>query len=98
MNNLSPYPKYKPSGVEWLGEVPAHWEVKATKQGFGIQLGKMLQPYSKSPQDSEVPYFKAQHVQWETVSTEDPTVNVVVSFRGGTVRNIYWRFACLRGW
>ena len=22
-----PYPAYKPSGVEWLGEVPAHWEV-----------------------------------------------------------------------
>ena len=22
------YPKYKPSGVEWLGEVPEHWEVK----------------------------------------------------------------------
>lgn len=22
-----PYPAYKPSGVPWLGEVPAHWEV-----------------------------------------------------------------------
>ena len=22
-----PYPKYKPSGVEWLGEIPEHWEV-----------------------------------------------------------------------
>ena len=22
------YPKYKDSGVEWLGEVPEHWEVK----------------------------------------------------------------------
>lgn len=22
------YPRYKPSGVDWLGEVPAHWEVK----------------------------------------------------------------------
>lgn len=25
------YPKYKPSGVEWLGDVPEHWEVKRTK-------------------------------------------------------------------
>lgn len=25
------YPKYKPSGVEWLGEVPEHWEVKRLK-------------------------------------------------------------------
>lgn len=23
-----PYPKYKPSGVDWLGDVPEHWEVK----------------------------------------------------------------------
>ena len=22
-----PYPAYKDSGVEWLGKVPAHWEV-----------------------------------------------------------------------
>ena len=21
------YPKYKDSGVEWLGEVPEHWEI-----------------------------------------------------------------------
>jgi type I restriction enzyme S subunit len=27
------YPKYKASGVEWLGEVPAHWEVKRAKIG-----------------------------------------------------------------
>ena len=26
-SRLQPYPAYKPSGVEWLGEVPAHWEV-----------------------------------------------------------------------
>ena len=28
---LAPYPKYKPSGVKWLGEVPEHWEVKRLK-------------------------------------------------------------------
>lgn len=25
---LKPYPNYKDSGVEWLGKVPEHWEVK----------------------------------------------------------------------
>ena len=25
------YPEYKPSGVEWLGEVPEHWEVNRLK-------------------------------------------------------------------
>ena len=28
-----PYPEYKPSGVEWLGDVPAHWSV--------VQLGRI---------------------------------------------------------
>jgi type I restriction enzyme S subunit len=28
------YPAYKDSGVEWLGEVPAHWDVKRLKQVF----------------------------------------------------------------
>ena len=27
ITNLKPYPVYKDSGVEWLGQVPAHWEV-----------------------------------------------------------------------
>ena len=25
--NLKPYPKYKDSGIEWLGEIPEGWEV-----------------------------------------------------------------------
>ena len=30
---LDPNVRLKPSGVEWLGEVPAHWEIRRTKQG-----------------------------------------------------------------
>ena len=29
-----PYPAYKPSGVEWLGEVPEHWDVTRAKYVF----------------------------------------------------------------
>lgn len=29
---LMPYPKYRPSGVEWLGEVPEHWEEAALQR------------------------------------------------------------------
>ncbi len=28
---FKPYPAYTDSGIEWLGEVPAHWEVKKVK-------------------------------------------------------------------
>ncbi len=33
------YPAYKDSGVEWLGEVPGHWEVVQFKQFVDIQNG-----------------------------------------------------------
>ena len=29
-----PYPAYKPSGVEWLGDVPAHWKLRPAKWYF----------------------------------------------------------------
>jgi len=41
LRRFKPYPAYKNSGVEWLGEIPTHWEVKRLKHlarvasGFG---------------------------------------------------------------
>jgi type I restriction enzyme S subunit len=29
---LQPYPRYKPSGIKWLGDVPEHWEVDRFKR------------------------------------------------------------------
>ncbi|MBB5367703.1 hypothetical protein HDE74_000505 [Janthinobacterium sp. K2Li3] len=31
MSHYKPYSSYKDSGVEWLGQVPAHWEVRRLK-------------------------------------------------------------------
>jgi len=36
---LDPTVKMKPSGVEWLGDVPKHWEVKKLKYLCNIQTG-----------------------------------------------------------
>ena len=34
--SLTSYPRYRPSGVEWLGELPEHWEVKRLKYSASI--------------------------------------------------------------
>ena len=34
------YPAYKPSGVEWLGEIPAHWEVRRIKRVADLNPSK----------------------------------------------------------
>ena len=33
---MKPYPKYKDSGVEWIGKVPDEWEVKRIKYSFRL--------------------------------------------------------------
>ena len=68
---LKPYPSYKNSGVEWLGQVPAHWRVAAVKRHYAIRLGKMLQPARRTSDDSQVAYLKAKHIQWFKVQTTD---------------------------
>ena len=41
---LDPSPRLKASGVEWLGVVPEHWEVKALKWETPVQRGASPRP------------------------------------------------------
>uniref|UniRef100_A0A7V2ZKN1 Restriction endonuclease subunit S n=1 Tax=Ignavibacterium album TaxID=591197 RepID=A0A7V2ZKN1_9BACT len=38
--NYNKYPNYKPSGIEWIGDIPEHWEVKRLKYVVRYQKGK----------------------------------------------------------
>ena len=38
---LKPYPAYKPSGVEWLGKIPAHWELRRLKYSAPLRNIKL---------------------------------------------------------
>lgn len=46
--SLPRYPEYKDSGIRWLGEVPAHWEVVPLKHSFQIVGGST--PKSEKPE------------------------------------------------
>ena len=39
-SDMKPYRAYKDSGVEWLGEIPAHWEVKRLKFSAHLNAGQ----------------------------------------------------------
>lgn len=48
VKNIQRYEKYKESGVEWLGEIPEHWEALANKFIFNLkknQVGKKSDDY-----------------------------------------------------
>lgn len=42
--SVAPYPEYKDSGVEWIGAVPAHWNVLAIKRLSPVQRGASPRP------------------------------------------------------
>ena len=46
----SPYPKLKPSGVKWLGDVPEHWRVGPLKYFAALTMGQS--PAGSAVQDS----------------------------------------------
>lgn len=62
------YSTYKYSGLEWLGSIPNHWEVKALKHGAAIVLGKMLCPENKGGYFLR-PYLKSKNIQWLNAET-----------------------------
>lgn len=41
LRRFRPYPAYRNSGVEWLGNIPAHWEVKRLKELASVQLSNV---------------------------------------------------------
>lgn len=57
---MKKYPKYKPSGVEWIGEIPEHWEVKKTKYCFKYTTGF-------TPPTGQNEYYNGDHI-WITIS------------------------------
>ena len=53
--DLKPYPSYKPSGVEWLGDMPAHWEVRRLKNICRLAYGDSLSAENRA--DGNVPVY-----------------------------------------
>lgn len=61
-----PYPKYKPSGVKWIGEIPEHWRTKRLK-------------YVTSLNDEALPETTAAdyEMKYVDISSVDPSGGIV---------------------
>lgn len=68
---LDPNAKLVPSGIDWIGEIPAGWKVTVLRRFAHIILGKMLQPSAKFKEDSLEQYICAKDVHFEGIDTTD---------------------------
>jgi type I restriction enzyme S subunit len=70
MNNyqlsVKKYPVYKDSGVEWLGNVPEHWELKRLKDISQITRGAILRPVDD-------PSYFDENGEWYYLNISDVT-------------------------
>jgi type I restriction enzyme S subunit len=72
LRRFKPYPAYKDSGVAWLGEIPAHWDVKRLKRlvefrGGGTPTKERLEYWR-----GEIPWVSPKDMKvWLVAETED---------------------------
>ncbi|MBK3760369.1 restriction endonuclease subunit S [Stutzerimonas frequens] len=70
--SFSAYPVYKESGVEWLGEVPEHWEVtKLSYVTSRIGSGKTPSGGAAAYASSGVPFIRSQNVHDQGLRLDD---------------------------
>lgn len=97
-----PYPAYKDSGVEWLGEVPEHWQVRKLKYVVSFTGGgtpsKTVAVYWEgdvpwvSPKDMTRPVLHdtTDHISWDAIEVSAtslvPAGTLLIVVRSGILR------------
>lgn len=71
---LNPDAPLRPSGINWIGNVPEHWEICKIKHKADIVLGKML--LSEPPKEhrniySKEKYLKSRNIGWLNLLLEE---------------------------
>ena len=79
---LNPDAPMKPSGIEWLGDIPAHWEVKRLGHVSQILLGLTYSPGALVDENNGIFVIRASNIQnGKLVRGDDVFVNMDVSER-----------------
>ena len=68
---MNTYPKYKSSGVNWIGLIPSHWDIKKLSHGFK-KIGSGTTPSSGNQE-----YYLDGEFNW--LQTGDLTDNEINS-------------------
>lgn len=63
-------PPLKPSGLDWLGDIPKHWDTPPLYTRYSIELGKMLNE-GRIVGHALVPYLRNIDVQWDRINFDD---------------------------
>jgi len=57
---FNPYPKYKDSGIQWIGEIPEGWEVRKLKYIGAITMGQSPDSNLINGEGAGIPFFQGK--------------------------------------
>ena len=71
MPNYHPYPEYKDSGIDWLGNIPTHWQVKRLKYLGEAIIGLTYAPEDIVDENDGVLVLRSSNIQNRQLSFDD---------------------------
>lgn len=81
------YPEYKDSGVEWLGEVPGHWDICALKRIADLKSGESITAEDIN-EDGEFPVFGGNGLRGFTTRYTHDGAYALIGRQGALCGNI----------
>ncbi len=85
---LDPNVKLKPSGIEWLGDVPEHWEVKKLKYFANFKSGDNI-TFESISSNGDYPVFGGNGLRGYTDSFTHRGEYVLIGRQGAQCGNIH---------
>lgn len=111
---LDPKALMKDSGVEWVGDVPAHWPISKIGHQYEVVLGKMLDGAKDTPSGARMlPYVRAGNIQDAGLDLSDVNEMAYTAYEaerlnllakdllvveGGSVGTVHYLSEAMDGW
>jgi type I restriction enzyme S subunit len=72
---LNPHAPMKDSGIEWLGEVPAHWSVASLRYFATFATGSTPDRSSPRYWNGGIPWVKTGEINYSTITETEETIS-----------------------
>jgi len=84
---INPNVKVKPSGIEWLGNIPEHWEVKKLKYVFSIKSGDGIKP-EEIDFEGTYPVYGGNGIMGYTNKYNSDNLDIIIGRVGAKCGNV----------
>ena len=100
---MKKYETYKPTGIDWIGNIPEHWEVMKMKYTANLYNGDSLndsqkKEYFDCPETNSLPYIASKDIDRDTEFVDyDNGMRIPNNGKGFSIANSNTTLLCIEG-